>query len=89
MDASQVFCPNLECKARGNIGQGNIVIHRRQRPRYWCKTYGKTFSAKEATLFAGLRKPTQVIVLGVTLLAYGCPIQAIVHAFCQRRRKFD
>jgi hypothetical protein len=40
-------------------------------------------------MFAGLRKPTQVIVLGVTLLAYGCPIQAIVHAFCQRRRKFD
>jgi hypothetical protein len=37
--------------------------------------------AKEGTLFAGLRKPTEVIVLVVTLLAYGCPVQAIVHAF--------
>lgn len=32
-------------------------------------------------MFAGLRKPTALIVIVVTLLAYGCPIQAIVHAF--------
>jgi len=81
MNASQVFCPNLDCKARGIVGQGNIVIHGRQRPRYRCKTCGKTFSAKEGTMFAGLRKPTEVIVQVVTLLAYGCPVQAIVHAF--------
>ncbi len=81
MNASQVFCPNLECKARGQIGQGTIVSHGRKRPRYRCKTCGKTFSAKAGTLFAGLRKPTEVIVVVVTLLAYGCPVQAIVHAF--------
>jgi IS1 family transposase len=81
MNASQVFCPNLECIARGQVGQGNIVSHGCKRPRYRCKTCGKTFSAKEGTLFAGLRKPTEVIVIVVTLLAYGCPIQAIVHAF--------
>jgi transposase-like protein len=81
MNASQVFCPNLDCKARGTVGQGTIVIHSRKRPRYRCKTCGKTFSAKEGTLFAGLRKPTEMIVLVVTLLAYGCPVQAIVQAF--------
>jgi transposase-like protein/IS1 family transposase len=81
MNASQVFCPNWDCKARGQVGQGNIVIHSRSRPRYQCKTCGKTFSAKEGTMFAGLRKPTEVIVTVVTLLAYGCPIQAIVQAF--------
>ncbi len=80
-NASQVFCPNLECMARGQIGQGNIVSHVRKPPRYRCKTCGKTFSAKEGTLFAGLHKPMEVIVMVVTLLAYGCPIQAIVHAF--------
>jgi transposase-like protein len=37
--------------------------------------------AKEGTMFAGLRTPTEVVVLVVTLLSYGCPIQAIVHAF--------
>jgi IS1 family transposase len=81
MNASRQFCPNEACSARGQIGQGNIVIHSRSRPRYRCKTCGKTFSAREGTMFAGLRKPTEVIVTVVTLLAYGCPIQAIVHAF--------
>ena len=32
-------------------------------------------------MMEGLRKPTELIVIVVTLLAYGCPIQAIVHAF--------
>jgi transposase-like protein len=32
-------------------------------------------------MFAGLRKPAELIVIVVTLLAYGCPLQAIVHAF--------
>ena len=32
-------------------------------------------------MFAGLSKPTDLIVIVVTLLAYGCPIQAIVHAY--------
>ena len=32
-------------------------------------------------MFEGLRKPKRLIVIVVTLLAYGCPIQAIVQAF--------
>jgi hypothetical protein len=32
-------------------------------------------------MLEGLRKPTELIVMVVTLLAYGCPVQAIVKAF--------
>jgi hypothetical protein len=32
-------------------------------------------------MLEGLRKPPELIVVVVTLLAYGCPLQAIVHAF--------
>lgn len=32
-------------------------------------------------MFEGLRKPVELIVIVVTLLAYGCPLQAIVHAY--------
>ena len=32
-------------------------------------------------MVAGLRQPVEMIVIMVTLLAYGCPVQAIVHAF--------
>ena len=81
MKPSSQFCPNQECKARGKIGQGNIIVHSRKRPRYRCKECGKTFSAQTGTMFAGLRKSTELIVIVVTLLAYGCPIQAIVHAY--------
>src|SRR5213082_752660 len=81
MDASQVFCPNGECMARGQVGQGNIVSHGKARLRYRCKTCGKTFSAQAGTMFEGLRKPKTLIVIVVTLLAYGCPVQAIVQAF--------
>ena len=81
MDPSQVFCLNAMCCARGQINKGNITIHDRSRQRYRCKACKKTFSARRGTMFEGLRKPKELIVIVVTLLSYGCPIQAIVHAF--------
>jgi transposase-like protein/IS1 family transposase len=81
MDPSKAFCPNETCSARGQIGKGTIVIHDRNRQRYRCKACKKTFSARRGTMFEGLRKPMDLIVIVVTLLTYGCPIQAIVHAF--------
>ena len=61
--------------------QGNIVIHDSKRQRYRCKVCKRTFSARRGTMFEGLRKPVDLIVIVVTLLTYGCPVQAIVHAF--------
>ncbi len=81
MDASKQLCPNVECTSRGQIGQGNIVIHQKNRPRYKCKTCGKTFSARSGTAFEGIRKSEDDFVKVTTLLAYGTPTQAIVHAF--------
>ncbi len=80
-DASQLFCPNLECPSRGLIGQGNIVSHGSKRPRGKCKTCDKTFSVRKGTALEGIRKPEELFVTVILLLAYGCPIQAIVHAF--------
>ncbi len=81
MDASKQFCPNEACSARGQKAQGNIIIHDRKRQRYRCKACKHTFSARRGTMFEGLRKPMDLIVIVVTLLTYGCPVQAIVHAF--------
>ena len=81
MEPSAPFCPNLACSARGQRGQGNIRIHCRQRQRYRCRTCGQTFSARRGTLFEGLRSSTDLIVIVVTLLAFGCPVQAIVQAY--------
>jgi len=81
MDASKQFCPNEACSARGQKEQGNIIIHDRKRQRYRCKACKHTFSARRGTMLDGLRKPMDLIVIVVTLLTYGCPVQAIVHAF--------
>src|SRR5215472_2321345 len=81
MDTSNQCCPNEACSARGKIGAGNIRIHDRKRQRYRCRTCKQTFCARRGTMVEGLRKPLELIVLVVTLLAYGCPVQAIVQAY--------
>ncbi|HEY6407822.1 MAG TPA: hypothetical protein VIY29_10180, partial [Ktedonobacteraceae bacterium] len=81
MDTSKQFCPNEACSARGKIGEGTITIHDRKRQRYRCKVCKQTFSARRGTMCEGLRKPIELIVVVVTLLSYGCPVQAIVQAF--------
>src|SRR5713101_6307897 len=45
------------------------------------RAVGRRGAAQAGTMFEGLRKPKALIVIVVTLLAYGCPIQAIVQAF--------
>src|SRR5207248_10515411 len=80
-DASKRCCPDMACSARGQSGEADIVIHERNRHRYRCKVCKRTFSARRGTMFEGLRKPVDLIVIVVTLLSYGCPVQAIVHAF--------
>ena len=86
MNPSEQFCPNESCLARGKVGEGNIRVHDSTRQRYRCRQCKATFSARRGTMLEGLRKPTELIVVVVTLLAYGCPVQAIVHAYALDER---
>jgi len=49
--------------------------------RYVCQVCGQTFSANKGTPFYRLRTAKELVVIVVTLLAHGCPVQAIVAAF--------
>ena len=81
MDPTITFCPNRHCPARGQTGQGNIGIHSQKEHRFICHECHKTFSARKGTVFYRLRTSTETVVIIVTLLAHGCPLQAIVAAF--------
>jgi transposase-like protein len=81
LDSHTAFCPNPDCPASGQVSKGNIYIHSRKQQRYRCTACGKTFAATKGTPFYRLRSATELVVTVVTLLAYGCPVQAIVAAF--------
>ncbi len=81
MDPTTTFCPNRNCPARGQTGQGNIGIHSQKEQRFICHACHKTFSARTGTVFYRLRTSAETVVIIVTLLAHGCPLQAIVAAF--------
>jgi len=81
MDPRQQFCPNMACPARGKVGENNIVVHSRKEARYQCKICGKTFAATTGTPFYRLHHSADSMVIAATLIAHGCPLQAIVAAF--------
>jgi hypothetical protein len=81
MDTSQECCLNEACLSRGKIGQGNIVVHDSRRGRLKCKICKKTFNKRRGTALEGIRKPEELFVTVISLISWGCPIQAIVHTY--------
>jgi transposase-like protein len=81
MNPQDVFCPNIDCPARGQKGKGNIHVHSQKDQRYYCAVCKKRFSATKGSIFYRLQTDAVTVMLVITLLAYGCPLQAIVKAF--------
>jgi transposase-like protein len=81
MNPHEQFCPNMGCTARGKVDEGNITIHSQKKGRYKCMACGKTFSETTGTALYRVKKERWLYVTVVTLLAYGCPVIAIVLAF--------
>ncbi len=81
MDPQHTFCPNLDCPARGQLGQGNLISHGRKRPRLQCNVCGKTFSPRRGTPLYRRRTPEALMTQVITLVAHGCPPVAIEAAF--------
>jgi len=82
MNPQEIFCPNIDCPARGQRGKGNIGIHSEAEKRCICHVCEKTFSVTRGTIFYYLKTDAVTVMLVIALLAYGCPLKAIVKAFC-------
>ncbi len=81
MNPQEQFCPNMDCAARGQVGKGNIHTHSLKDKRCICDVCEQTFATTRGTIFYRLRSDPQLVMWVIVLLAYGCPIQAIVKAF--------
>lgn len=81
MNPQELFCPNMDCPARGQTGKGNIQVHSQKDRRCFCNVCGQTFATTKCTLFYRLRYAPELVIQVLVLLAYGCPVQAIVKAF--------
>jgi len=71
----------MDCPARGQKGQGNIGVHSQKEQRYICDVCNQTFTTSKGTIFYRLRTEPTIVMQVINLLAYGCPVQAIVQAY--------
>ena len=62
------------------MDKGNIGIQSRKEQRFLCTTCHKKFTVTKGTAFYRLQTSAELVSLIVTLLAHGCPLQAIVVA---------
>jgi transposase-like protein len=76
MRPEQVVCPNSACGASGRIG-----VHSHKERRYICHGCKRTFADTTGTLLYRLKQPLELVLVVLTLLAYGCPIGALIAAF--------
>ena len=86
MDPTKTPCPNPDCSLYEQTGRGNVRLHSKKENRLRCRNCGKTFSARRGTIFYRRHYDEETITRVITLLAYGCPVQAICRAFCLDER---
>ena len=76
-----VVCPKSDCGASDQIG-----IHSHKERRYICHTCHRTFAETSGTMLYGLKQPIWLVLVVLSLLAYGCPIPAMVATFALDER---
>ncbi len=68
MNLSNIFCVNVDCPARGQVGKGNIVCHSEKERRCLWTVCNQTFSVTKGTIFYRLRTNAETVMLVVTLM---------------------
>ena len=81
MDSQGVFCPNLDCPARGAARPGHNSRLQSERPAVALYDLSQNVCSDERHPFYRLHAQRDVFVSVVTLLAFGCPPAAFVASF--------
>ena len=56
-------------------------MHSLKERRYLCSRCGRTFAATRGTPLFRLQSPAELVLVVLSLLSWGCPVQAVVHTF--------
>jgi len=70
MNPQEIFCPNNECPARGQIGKGNIRIHSRKEQRYIGRECRKTFKVRKGTIYYRLRSQAEKVFWSASTVVF-------------------
>lgn len=81
MEPQHQCCHNPQCELRGLYDNGNIGVHSQKDKRYICHRCRKTFAETIGTPLYRKQYDHGFIAQMVSLLAHGCPLQAIVASF--------
>lgn len=81
MNTQDAACPNPVCPNKGLHGAETLGIHSKKEKRFLCRKCGKTFAATTGTMFYRRHYREDFICQVLSLLAHGCPGQAIVATF--------
>ena len=81
MNTQDAACPNPACPMQGLHGAETVGIHSKKEKRFLCRKCGKTFAATTGTMFYRRHYSEDFICQVLSLLAHGCPGQAIVATF--------
>ncbi len=63
MNLQTVFCPNMDCPARGKIECGNIHPHSQIEKRCRCDVCDTTFSITKGAIFYRLKTDPNIVML--------------------------
>ena len=81
MNTQDAACPNPQCPMQGIQGAETLGIHSKKEKRFLCRKCHKTFAATTGTMFYRRHYREGFICQVLSLLAHGCPQQAIVATF--------
>ncbi len=75
MNPESIFCPNVDCLARGRRRAGNISVPSQVEECYCCDVCQETFSATKGTIYYRLKAdPLLEAIFEEATTANNCPI---------------
>jgi hypothetical protein len=81
MNPQEIFCPNMDCPARGQTGKGNIHVHSSKTSATSAMYANRPLVPAKGQFSIACRSDPKMVMWVIVLLAYGYLIQAIVKAF--------